>query len=150
MEVVMKKKLFLGALIGVMLLSVTGCGNSGTILTCTMEDSSDGTTMTQEWNVSFENDIATKMTSITKIEVNDEYEEQLDQIEESLKETDLQQTEGMKESFERDGNILTMTVEADVTKMTEEEKDDFGFSDNDDNSYDTVKENLESEGYTCK
>ena len=43
-----------------------------------------------------------------------------------------------------------MTVEADVTKMTEEEKDDFGFSDDDDNSYDTVKENLESEGYTCK
>ena len=84
-----------------MLLSVTGCGNSGTILTCTMEDSSDGTTMTQEWNVSFENDIATKMTSITKIEVNDEYEEQLDQIEESLKETDLQTNRGNEGIFRK-------------------------------------------------
>ena len=61
-----------------MLLSVTGCGNN--YLNLHDGRSSD----LQEWNVSFENDIATKMTSITKIEVNDEYEEQLDQIEESF------------------------------------------------------------------
>lgn len=62
----------------------------------------------------------------------------------------INESEGLKAIYEIDDHIASMTIEANIAKMTDDEKESFGFSDDDDNSYETVKSNLESEGYTCE
>lgn len=150
----MKKSVIISSIASVMLLSITGCGNSSPKLTCTMNQENEGATMTQTFEVAFQDNIASQIKSTTTLEVDPANEDQMENFESfksSMEESsDNYESEGLKATYEIDDHIASMTIEANIAKMTDDEKESFGFSDDDDNSYETVKSNLESEGYTCK
>ncbi len=147
----MKKRVILGSIAGVMLLTLTGCGG-GKTLTCTMENSEDGMSQITEMRVSFKNDTATSFKTTSTFEMGEEYSGYLDEFEDYLKDSMTSEFEdaGVDIDFQRDGNKFILTMGADFSEMTDEEKADLGFDESDDNSYDTIKSSLEDSGYTCK
>ena len=147
----MKKRVILGSVAGVMLLTLTGCGG-GKELTCTMENSEDGMSQITEMRVSFKNDTATSFTATSTFEMGEEYSGYLDEFEDFLKDSMTSEFEdaGVDTDFQRDGNKFILTMGADFSEMTEDQKAALGFDESDDNSYDTIKASLEDSGYTCK
>ena len=145
----MKKRVLLGIVAGVSLVTLSGCGNTQT-LTCTQSQEDDGTTATQEMVVEFQNNEASKFTMTINMKAENANAEDLKTAESILKSTfSTFEESGMDVDVSSDDTAVTAKVSADFTKMTDEEKDEVGFTGSD-NTYETIKENLESEGYTCK
>ena len=145
----MKKRVLLGIVAGVSLVTLSGCGNTQT-LTCTQTQEDDGTTATQEMVVEFQNNEASKFTMNINMKAENANAEDLKTAESILKSTfSTFEESGMDVDVSSDDTAVTAKVSADFTKMTDEEKDEVGFTGSD-NTYETIKENLESEGYTCK
>lgn len=141
-------------LIGVsfgMILLLTGCGNTKT-LTCTMQRSEDGTTGAMGYRVTYKDDVISVIEEKMAYEGSgDDYLSQLDDLEKEFNEgVSEHETDGVKYDLERDGNRVEITVTYDLNKMTEEEREDIDFSFDDDNSYETVKSNFESQGMVCE
>lgn len=145
----MKKRVLLGIVTGVSLVTLSGCGNTQT-LTCTQTQEDDGTTATQEMVVEFQNNEASKFTMTMNMVAENASAEDLKTAEGILESTfSAFEENGMDVDVSSDDTSVTAKVSADFTKMTDEEKDEVGFTGSD-NTYETIKENFESEGYTCK
>ncbi len=147
----MKNKIILGVVMGAILISATGC-DDGKKLTCTNEANEEGAKLSQEVVVSFNKEETISHVKVTStIEAEDDYADQMDEYEEMVKETvEENKEENLKMSYKRNGNTLSQVTEYYVSKMSDEEKEDNGFSDPDENSYDALKETFEDQGYTCK
>ncbi len=147
----MKNKIILGTIIGTFLIASAGCSNTKT-LTCTSESQESGAKLTQQVLVTFDkNDTLSHVKITTKIDAEDDYADEMDEYEEMIKETvDSNEEEHIKISYKRNGNSLSQVMDYYVSDMSDEEKENNGFDDPDENSYDTLKENFEEQGYTCK
>lgn len=124
-------------------------------LECTMTDSETGMKMKQTMKVSFKNNSITKLGMATKITLDDEYMDYIDMLESSLEEefetqfADYMDKKGVTMNNKTKGNVLLFELEADLTKMDEETKEELDMVGKSD-SYDEVKKSFEEEGYTCK
>ena len=81
----MKSRVLVGSL-AVMLLLLTGCGGTQTLV-CTQTQEEDGMTMTTEMNVSFQNDEASEFTMTADMKVDDTYIDYMDQFESIMEES---------------------------------------------------------------
>lgn len=145
----MKRIGLIGGCFGIVLL-MTGCGNTKT-LTCSMEEKTSYLTAAMGYQVTYKDDEVTMIEQRMSLEAGDEAQTYLDSMEEEYnKEVRDLESDGIKFDLERKGNQLNFSAQYRINKMTDEELDDLGFSLDDDNSYETVKENLEEQGYTCK
>ena len=144
----MKSRVLVGSL-AVMLLLLTGCGGTQTLV-CTQTQEEDGMTMTTEMNVAFQNDEASEFTMTADMKVDDTYIDYMDQFESIMKESfSTFEEDGMDVTIESKDTTITATVSANFNEMTEDEKEQIGFTSSD-NSYDDVKQSLEDSGFTCK
>ena len=145
----MKKRVLLGIVAGVSLVTLSGCGNTQT-LTCTQTQEDDGTTATQEMVVEFQNNEASKFTMTINMKAENANAEDLKTAEDMLKLSfSAFEENGINVDVSSDDTSVTAKVSADFSQMTDEEKEQIGFTGSD-NSYETIKESFESEGYTCK
>lgn len=147
----MKSKLILGAVMGAILISATGC-DEGRTLTCTNEANEEGAKLSQQVIVSFDKqDVISHIKITSVVEAEDDYEDELDDYEEMVKESiEDNEDEYIKISYKRNGNTLSQVTNYYIDQMSDEEKEDEGIDDPDKNSYDALKENFEDQGYTCK
>ena len=147
----MKNKLILGAVMGAILISATGC-DEGRTLTCTNEADEEGAKLSQQVIVSFDKqDVISHIKITSVVEAEDDYEDELDDYEEMVKESiEDNEDEYIKISYKRNGNTLSQVTGYYIDQMSDEEKEDEGIDDPDENSYDALKENFEDQGYTCK
>lgn len=144
----MKKRIIFGATMGVMLLSLTGCG--GKTLTCTNTQEQTGMTMQAEVKVSFRNDTASDLNMTVKTDIDDDYADRTSQFAKLLEEQySSYEDSGFDVDVKSTNNTVTLTLGADFAHMTDEEKENLGF-DSSDNSYDAVKDSLEDSGFTCR
>ena len=147
----MKNKIILGMVMGAILVGATGC-DEGRTLTCTNEADEEGAKLSQQVIVSFdknENISHVKVTSV--VEAEDDYADEMDDYEDMVKDSiEDNDEEHLKMTYKRNGNTLSQVTEYYVNQMSDEEKENNGFDDPDENSYDALKENFEDQGYTCK
>lgn len=145
----MKKRVLLGIVAGISLVTLSGCGNTQT-LTCTQTQEDSEITTTQEMIVEFQNNEASKFTITFNMVAENASAEDLKTAEDLVESTFSSFEEsGMEVDVSSDDTSVTAKISADFSKMTDEEKDEVGFTGSD-STYETIKETLESEGYTCK
>lgn len=147
----MKKILRLGIPTLALIFLVSGCGKTK-VLECSMKNNStDGMEMSQIIKATFKNDAVTKMDISVNVEVDDEYKDYTDELEESLKSefSNLEDKKGIEIKTNTKDNVISFKITANLSKMDDaakEELDMVGTSE----TYDEAKKELESEGYTCK
>ena len=144
----MKSRVLIGSL-AISLLLLTGCGNTKTLV-CTQTQDENGMSMTTEMNVTFKNDEASEFTMTADMEVEDTYKDYMDQFKSIMEESFSSFKEnGMDVTIDSKDTTVTATISANFNEMTEDEKEEIGFTSSD-NSYDSVKQSLEDSGFTCE
>ncbi len=144
----MKSRVLIGSL-AISLLLLTGCGNTKTLV-CTQTQDENGMSMTTEMNVTFKNDEASEFTMTADMEVEDTYKDYMDQFKSIMEESFSSFKEnGMDVTIDSKDTTVTATISANFDEMTEDEKEEIGFTSSD-NSYDSVKQSLEDSGFTCE
>ncbi len=142
----MKKGVILGSIAGALLLVLTGCGGEQHLI-CTASMEQDGTTLTEEVDATFKNDVATHITMVIEAEVSDE--DQLDEMEEGIESLfTTADFAAVSDDYDiqTNGNTVRGVLNLDLESLTEEEKEEVDFS----GSYDDVKSSFESSGFTCR
>lgn len=137
----MKKGMLLAGL-AVSALLVTGCGDNGKTLSCTMKEEAGGATTTSNMDVKFKGDKAESITMDIVIDYTDEYK--------SFAEVFKQTLESQKSTLEDTGYEVEITSSDNSVKLsakgTSETLDKSEYT----GTYDATKESLEKAGYTCK
>ena len=146
----MKRIGFIGVSFGLVLF-LTGCGNTKT-LTCTKQEENYYGNGAIGYRVTYKSDIITTVEQKVSLEVTDEdYEYYLDNIEDEYeKEAKEKESIGVNYNLNRQGNNLVFGITYNLNKMTDDELNDFGYSDDDNNSYEKIKSEMEEDGFTCK
>jgi len=144
----MKKVLFVGLFCTLIL---TGCG--GKTLTCTMSEEEDGMTMSNEMKFTFdkEGEKITKGSVVFDVEVDEEYAEYLDELEEDLKDEfeDIEDFADVK--LKTKNNSFSVEIKYSTKDLSEDELEELYYADiYDDVTYEELKEELEDSGFTCK
>ena len=144
----MKKGVIFGTLAGIMLLSLTSCGNSGTKLTCTQSDEQEQGTLREDMVVTFKEDHIDTLDITFQIDVNDEYAEYVDELEDSMKDL-IEQYEKYATDYDvrTSGNTIRGILRVEYNKLSEEAREE---ADLNDVTYDSMKEEMEDSGFTCR
>ena len=144
------KRGFIGVSFGLVLF-LTGCGNTKT-LTCTKQEENYYGNGAIGYRVTYKSDTITTVEQKVSLEVTDEdYEYYLDNIEDEYeKEAKEKESIGVNYNLNRQGNNLVFGITYNLNKMTDDELNDFGYSDDDNNSYEKIKSEMEEDGFTCK
>lgn len=139
-------KKYLIALVALLIVA-TGCGN-GKKLTCTKEDDEANSVV----NIQFDkNDVVTTM----EIVATTKFEKELNETEKAaLEEYAATMCEDYPDDFADckinvSSKSLELKITYDIANMTEEEKEEFGFSE-ESGTYDEMKKDAEKDGFTCK
>ncbi len=144
-------KKFLMSLVVVCLAFVlTGCGDTNTninTLTCSMSESEEGIESYTEIKVGFSGDEVDTVNINAIATLDDEYSEYLDFFEAVFR----SEFESIMEDIgdmdvTRDDNSLSMSLSINVSDLTDGEKEDMELINAD---RETIKAELEDEGYTC-
>ncbi len=133
------KKILLAS---VALLVVTGCGSEQT-LTCEKEDTELGSKIVV--TNKFSEDKLEEMTMLTSMDLQGgtlPTDEDLESF--------CATSEGVEGTYcdaSMDGDILKLNLKLKMNELSDDAKADLGY---DGETYDSLKKELESEGYTCK
>lgn len=145
----MKKRVLLSSLVGILLLSLTGCGSTETLV-CTQTQEEDGATMDMKMEVVFKDNLASEFTMTTDMKFDEEYADYMDTAKESFEdEFSSYKENGMDVDIQTEGTTLTAIVGANFDELTDEEKENLGF-DPEENTYESVRAELEDSGLTCE
>lgn len=143
----MKKVLMALAAMGIVLV-LTGCGTE--TLTCTMSQDESGMKMNQKAVVTFEDNEVTKMKMDVEVEVDEAYANYISMMESMLESQFTQFSDnGAKVDVSSDDSKINVSIDMDVKKMTDEQKENLDMEDVY-GSKDATKKALEEQGYTCK
>ncbi len=133
----------------VMVGFATGCGSDTKTLKCTMEQNVTMMDMTQTINVTFKKDTVTKMELVQDVKVADSYSSYMEEIEKSLTdEMNSYKEQGLDVTTKTNGNNIKVTLVADLTKMSDEEKESLDLLDAKGSRSD-AKKAFEDAGYKC-
>lgn len=143
----MKKVLMALAAMGIVLV-LTGCGTE--TLTCTMSQDESGMKMNQKAVVTFEDNEVTKMKMDVEVEVDEAYANYISMMESMLESQFTQFSDnGAKVDVSSSDSKINVSIDMDVKKMTDEQKENLDMEDVY-GSKDATKKALEEQGYTCK
>lgn len=147
----MKKKFMVAGILATSLLLV-GCGNQTEVLSCYMEDDSTaGMAMRQDVKMNFQNNSLETLDMTMTVTLDDTYVSMIDMLESTLK-ASLEEYDG-KNGFtidtSREDNKLVITLNGDITKLTEEEKESYDITSGA-GTLEDAKTMLEGQGYTCE
>ena len=124
---------------------LTGCGND--TLTCTMSESEDGMQTSQELKVNFSKDEVSKVNLKMDFTVGDEYSDYMSFYKNLLESQFEDVTDnGGKVDVTQEGNTLKLDLSIDMNDLSEEQKTNLDLS----GTKESVRSQLEEEGYTCK
>lgn len=151
------KKLFYGvSVFMISILLLTGCGDSERTLTCTKSTEDSGTFAEEKYDYIFK---GTKVTSYIVTQTFGITEDTASIIgEDGMKEAfevfrkewnDVDTTDGTTLDFTEGETTITVTIKTDPTKMSDKNKEFFGFEGKS-FSYDMTKQEWEKNEYTCK
>lgn len=141
----MKRRALVAA--SLVLFTMTGCGSSQT-LTCTKNSSDNGFTNKNEKVFSFKDDRITKLVETNSITAEGENSKYLEDYKKSSQTTidGFKSVNGIEGTITEENNKLTLTIEYDASKMSEDSKDTYRLGEN----YDSTKVIMAEDGYTCK
>ena len=148
------KGLKLLTIVAVGLFCLTGCGEK--TLECTLTEEDDYMKMVQTMSLTFKDDQITnaKMsidTTVKSENAQENWSDFVDMMESQYEETDA---DGVKVTTEEDADnySFNLTVEADITKASEETLAEYDLADFADNAgtYEENKEEAEANGFVCK
>ena len=142
------KKILLSLVAFFCVCLLSGCG--GKTLTCSNTEAEEGMTSKIEYKVSFDGDEATKISTKMEMEIPEEYIEYMSMIEEEMKST-FEGKNGVDYDIKTSSNKLTLNLVMEPKKMDDGalKEMDLDLEDFKAN-YDTIKTEMEKEGYTCK
>lgn len=139
------KKVLMSLLAISLAFILTGCGND--TLTCTMSESEDGMQTSQELKVNFSNDEVSKVNLKMDFTVDDEYSDYMSFYKNLLESQFEDVTDnGGKVDVTQEGNTLKLDLNIDMNDLSEEQKTNLDLS----GTKESVRSQLEEEGYTCK
>ena len=145
----MKKSFYVGTIIvGTCLLS--GCGTKK--LECTRSNEySEEMKMNQTINAKFKSNHVTFLSMNMDIELGENYLEYKNELISSVESEfdNLKDTDGIKYSTKDNENGFTFSLEADINKLSDNEKKELDLI-NTEQSYEEAKKEFENEGYICK
>lgn len=145
----MKKSMLLGsALVSCFLLS--GCGTK--TLSCSTTESDDGFSASQTIEAKFVGNEVTNVSLDMIMTLDDDFKDNKDLLISSLEESfqNYQNKEGLTLNItDKSDNEVEVVLDADLKKMSDEDKKELDLIDTT-GSYDATKKELEDEGYTCK
>lgn len=131
----------------IFLTSLTGCGKSKNEITCTQKE--DDMTVVATVQTDKDDKITNiKMSTSIKAPSKEELDSVYDSLNSSLDE--MNKTEGAKVSISKKDLTFTMTVQADLTKLSSDAKDTLGIGDEFDTTGTEFKKNAIENGATCK
>ncbi|MCM1371163.1 MAG: hypothetical protein NC181_04685 [Clostridium sp.] len=138
-------KKVLGIFVSVItVFALTGCGKGETV-TCTLEDDDQLQTMT----ATFENDKATKVVMESKQTVESSLVDATYSILQSV-ESMYEGEEGVKVSVSKGNDSVSMKIEMELTKLSDEMKEEFDLTSSSDTSKKSFIDSMTEEGFTCK
>ena len=139
------KKVLMSLLAISLAFILTGCGND--TLTCTMSESEDGMQTSQELKVNFSKDEVSKVNLKMDFTVGDEYSDYMSFYKNLLESQFEDVTDnGGKVDVTQEGNTLKLDLSIDMNDLSEEKKTNLDLS----GTKESVRSQLEEEGYTCK
>ena len=139
------KKVLISLLAISLAFILTGCGND--TLTCTMSESEDGMQTSQELKVNFSKDEVSKVNLKMDFTVGDEYSDYMSFYKNLLESQFEDVTDnGGKVDVTQEGNTLKLDLSIDMNDLSEEQKTNLDLS----GTKESVRSQLEEEGYTCK
>ena len=139
------KKVLMSLLALSLAFILTGCGND--TLTCTMSESEDGMQTSQELKVNFSKDEVSKVNLKMDFTVGDEYSDYMSFYKNLLESQFEDVTDnGGKVDVTQEGNTLKLDLSIDMNDLSEEQKTNLDLS----GTKESVRSQLEEEGYTCK
>ncbi|HIU40029.1 MAG TPA: hypothetical protein IAB68_01840 [Candidatus Aphodocola excrementigallinarum] len=139
------KKVLMSLLAISLAFILTGCGND--TLTCTMSESEDGMQTSQELKVNFSKDEVSKVNLKMDFTVGDEYSDYMSFYKNLLESQFEDVTDnGGKVDVTQEGNTLKLDLSIDMNDLSEEQKTNLDLS----GTKESVRSQLEEEGYTCK
>jgi len=138
-----------GLLLIGMILLLSGCGEKK--LTCTKDDSNTGESSSYKMVLTYKKDTLTKMHATDAITLSDEYKDQIDDMVSKYNSLydDFNKIDGFKATVTGKDNVITITVDTDVTKLSDDDKSSLGVNVYS-TSYNDAKSNIEADGFTCK
>lgn len=139
----MKKSLIV--FMAIMLLAMTGCGNTKT-LTCTAEEDGQKTVVTMK----FKDDKLTTMVQDMTLEFDNELEESEQTMVKSYLDLacSAYDYDGVECKVSASAKSASIYLSIDITKLNDEAKEELEYSG--DETYDSLKNEAEEDGYTCK
>lgn len=147
----MKRSVLLGsALVSMLLLS--GCGNSTKTLSCSLEQSENGFSAKQTIEAKFVGNEVKNVGLDMTMTLDDELKDNKDLLISSLEEEfeEYQNKEGLDFNINSTSDTeIKLTLNADLEKMSDEDKEELDLVDTT-GDYEATKKELEDEGYTCK
>ena len=140
-------KKYLIVFVAVMLLVVTGCGNTKT-LSCSLEEDGQKAVVDMEFG---DNDVLTKMTMTMSVALEEELTDDEKAMMESYMELmcDAYDYEGIDCKVDTGSKSVDVVITMNLDKMSAEDKTEMGYSDAE-ATYDAMKKAAEEDGYTCK
>ena len=151
----MKLKYLTIAFISILFLS--GCGNSGNKLTCSMLEEENGIKISETISVIFDNEKANSVEMGAKVQLVDKdlknyWDSFIETFDDNF--SNHKEENGIKLSINNDKKNYTysVSVKADLAKVSEDSLYDFDLEDlyDSDYTFETLKEELEDSGFTCK
>jgi len=137
----MKKGMLVAGLV-VSALLVTGCGEKGKTLSCTLKEDVGGAVTTSNMEVKFKGDKAESISMDIIIDYDEKYA--------SFAETFKQTLESQKETLEETGYEVKITSGKNSVKLTAKGTAETLTEDESTGTYEDTKKSLEDSGYTCK
>lgn len=145
----MKKYVYLSCLAFGLLL-FTGCGSK--TLNCTRENNySDEMIMNQDLSVSFKKDKVSKLSMAMDVKLGESYSNFKDSLIESVESefSNFSDQSGISYKTTDKGDGFNFKVKINFNKLSDDAKKNLDIV-NYENSYDSVKIELEDAGYNCK
>lgn len=132
------------------LLFLTGCGSK--TLKCSRDNSySDDMKMYQNLNVTFNGDSVSKLSMDMDIQLSEDYLEFKDSLIESIESefSTFVNEKGLSYSTSVRDDGFVFKLKVNFNRLSAEAKNELDIIDSE-NSYDSIKNELEETGYTCK
>ena len=137
--------------LALVLVLVSGCGSKSNVLTCTMKEEESGMKMTSTAKMTFDKDKATKINLVMSVDLDDSMKNYVKLMATSLESqfSELKDKKGVTLKTNTKDSNVTVTIDADLTKMDKAAKDALDLDGTDGNMKD-AKKALEKAGYKCK
>ena len=145
----MKKSILFGTLVASSIL-LSGCGTK--TLSCSKIETADGYSANETVEAKFVGNEVTNFKLSMTMTLDDEFKDNMDLFKSMLEEqfSSYKNKDGLKFEINSKNDIeIDLVLDADLKKMSDDDKKELDFIDTK-GSYEATKKEFEDDGYTCK